>query len=273
MASFYETVTAAIADFTENGFESDAQLDRWMTAIRAAAEADMISQRQLDRELQRFLISVYQRMVEKHGILRQHPGLERFTIDRLRPQLRAELDRRILTSADLIRLNREQVIAETLRRFQGWATSIPIGGSRLTRRQVVRSDIRKSMTSLPFLERRVLVDQGHKLNAAISDIIASDQNAIAAEWHSHWRQSGYQFREEHKERDQVVYATRGSWAIKRRFITAGEQGYYEDHERPGELVYCRCYVRWLYNLRDLPRDMLTEKGKEALAQVRARLNA
>jgi hypothetical protein len=273
MASFFETVTAAINDTMEFGFESEERLQYWVDALTEAALADMIPEAELDVQLRRVLGATYQRLVDKGSILQYHPGVDAFTLERIRPQLRAELDRRILASAALIKLNREQAIAETIRRFQGWATSIPAGGTDVGDRRGTKDDIRKSLAQLSFVERRVAIDQGHKLNAAISDIIADDQGAIAAEWRSHWKQANYNFRPEHKERDRVIYATRDSWAIKRRFIKAGPQGYYEDHERPGELVFCRCYVRWIYNLRDLPADMLTEAGREALAAVRVKATA
>jgi hypothetical protein len=273
MASFFETVTAAINDTIEYGFESEERLQYWIDEIRRAANDELIPEIEVQENLRRVLGATYQRLIDKGSILLHHTGVDRFTLERIKPALRAELDRRILASAQLIRLNREQAMAETIRRFSGWATSIPAGGTDVANRKETKDDIRKALASMPFIERRVAIDQGHKLNAALSDIIAEDQGAIAAEWHSHWRQSGYNFRVEHKERDRVVYATKDSWAIRRRFMRAGAQGYYEDHERPGELVFCRCYVRWLYNLRDLPKDMLTDAGRDALDSVRAKATA
>lgn len=269
MASFFEVVTAAINDTIEYGYESEERLQYWIEAIREAAEVDMISEADLTAQLHRVLGSAYERLIEKGTILSRHPGVDRFTLAQIKPALRAELDRRILASANLIKLNREQAMAETLRRFQGWATSIPAGGTEITDRREVKANIRKELTSLPFKERRVLIDQGHKLSAAVSDIVATANNAIAAEWRSHWRQQGYQYRQEHKERDQVVYALKGTWAVNEGLIKPGPQGWYEDHERPGEFVLCRCWVRWIYALRDMPKAMLTQKGADALSAARA----
>lgn len=273
MATFFETITAAINDLIERGYQSEEQITHWTEEIRAAAERDMIPEHLLNLQLQRYLAANYTRMIDRGGILSRHPGIDRFTLDKLRPSLRAELDKRIVTSARLIKLNREQMIAETMRRFEGWATSVPAGGTDVTDRRAVKDNVRKALASLPFTERRVMIDQGHKLNAALSEIIAEDQDAIAAEWHSHWRQAGYNYRVEHKERDGVFYAMRDSWAVRKRLIAAGPQGYYQDSERPGEFVFCRCYVRWLYNLRDLPKSMLTATGAAALAAVQAKKTA
>ena len=269
MASFFETVTDAINDTLEFGFESDERLQYWIDLIRQAAADEMIPDAELDAQLRRVLDATYDRLINKGSILNHHRGLDRFTLEQIKPALRAELERRILASAALVKLNREQAMAETIRRFTGWATSIPAGGTNVADRRGTKADIRKAITAMPFIERRVAIDQGHKLNAALSEIIAEDQGAIAAEWHSHWRQAGYNYRPDHKERDRVVYLMHDSWATRRRFVAPGPQGYYEDHERPGELVFCRCFVRWIYNLRDLPKDLLTDAGREALSAARA----
>ncbi|HEY4152154.1 MAG TPA: hypothetical protein VGM38_02420 [Pseudolysinimonas sp.] len=273
MPSFFATVTDAINDIAEYGYESAERLEYWIGEIRRAAEQDMVSETALTRKLKRVLGATFERLIEDGSILHHHNGVDRFTLQRIAPHLRSELDRRLLASANLIRLNREQAINDTLRRFQGWATSIPAGGVYQIDRRELKRHIRKSLTSLPFEERRVVVDQGHKLNAALSEIVAQDADAIGAVWRSHWRQSGYDYREDHKERDKVFYAIRDSWAVQRRFLRIGEQGAWEDHEKPGEFVFCRCYARYVYNLRDVPADMLTERGKAALAEARERMTA
>ncbi|VFS56130.1 Uncharacterised protein [Raoultella planticola] len=33
--------------------------------------------------------------------------------------------------------------------------------------------------------------------------------------------------------------------------------------------FCRCYVTYLYNLRSIPEDMLTQKGRKFLESMKA----
>lgn len=77
------------------------------------------------------------------------------------------------------------------------------------------SHIQKAAEKVDYEARRVMIDQNHKLIANIDNVIATSNNAIAAIWHSHWRRPGYDFREDHKERDQLYYLIRGNWAQKR----------------------------------------------------------
>ena len=261
--SFLQVLTEAINFFAENGFKSEKVLDFWVKKLRQAAYDSLIPEKTLVKELERSLGQVYRRLVTQGGLLKTNKGLTKFTIEKLKPKMKAELDRRILASSNLIKLNREEAISNTLRRFQGWATSIPVGGSKAVEKMEEKQYIKKSLSKLDFEERRVIVDQTHKLIANINDVVASNSGAIAAEWHSHWRQEGYNYREDHRERDSQIYVIKGSWAHEKGLIKA-PNGYTDDITQPGEEVFCRCNYTYIYNLRDLPEDMLTAKGKDAL---------
>lgn len=265
---FYDTLTQAVKEFVTRGFQSQTQLDEWMKKIHEAAQATLTPPHKMDEMLRESLRAVYDRLVAKGGLLKTHPGVSRFTLERVAPRLRAELDRRIMASAQLIKLNRASAIEKTLQRFAGWASSVPVGGSKSTEKVDVKTSVRKPLASLPFEERRVLIDQGHKLASGLNEVLAVDGGAIAAIWHSHFRQPGYNYREDHKERDGRVYLIRGNWAQEKGLVKPGPDGYTDEIDKAGEKIYCRCWFTYLYNLRDLPEYMLTVKGKEALAKVR-----
>jgi hypothetical protein len=266
--SFFTVISRAVADLVEHGYDSEDRLAYWVRSIREAALRSLTPPAIMERALNDTLRALYRAQVERGAILRRHPGIARFTIEQVKPKLRTELDRRILASASLIRLNREQEIARTLQRFSGWATSIPPGGTEAAKRREVKEQIRKPLASLSFRERRVLTDQGHKFVANLSEILATDGGAIAGIWHSHWREAGYQFRPEHKARDLQVYLLRDSWAHKAGLVKPGEAGYLDQITQAGEEISCRCWVQYLYALRSLPAEMLTEKGRAELARVR-----
>jgi hypothetical protein len=273
-ADFYAVLTEAVTDLAEHGFDSVERVASWTRRLRDAAARTLTSSEEMARILRDGLEAEYRRMIDQGKLLEFHAGSPgRFTIDKVRPALRAELDRRIAASADLIKLNRQESIDRTMRRFQGWATSIPVGGSAEPDKRGTKKNIRKSLAQLPFEDRRVIIDQGHKLVASISNIVASDGGAIALRWSSRWRQAGYNYREEHKDRDGKVYLLRGSWAHNAGYVRPGDVGYYDQVTAVAEEPFCRCSAVYIYALRDLPADMLTAKGRAALEQAKAAARA
>ena len=108
-----------------------------------------------------------------------------------------------------------------------FSTSLPKGGAAEVDRRRTNKAIRKSMTALPFEQRRLLIDQSAKLQSSINEVIANDAGAIAAIWHSRWRVPGYNYRVDHKDRDLKVYAVRGCWALEQGLMNKGA-GYTDD---------------------------------------------
>jgi hypothetical protein len=265
MISFSEVLKWAIDYVVENGFDNIEMLNYTLERLRKAAEASYVSDAELQRQIKNSLEQSFKRALSKKRLETFNPGVKRYTVERLMPSLRVELDRRIRANAELIKLNRKQAIDKTLQRFSGWMTSIPKGGSNAINKNEVKSDILKVSRQLRFETRRREIDQGHKLMAAIDATIAQgtdDRNgAIAAIWRSHWRQKGYDYREEHKERDGHIYTIRNNWAIERGLMKKGEAGYLDEITQPAEEPFCRCNAVYLYNLRDLPDSMLTVKGR------------
>lgn len=269
-SSFQAVLAEALADLAQRGYINQEQIELWITRLSQAAGLSIGSDADIHYIVQRAMGAARERLVR--NIVARVPTVGRYGPSRIALHLHAELDRRILAAAELIKLRRKEAVAETLRRFQGWSTSIPIGGDRTVDRRKAKQQIGKPLRSLPFEQRRVLIDQGHKLVSNVADIVAIDAGAIAAIWHSHWRQPGYNYRPDHKERDERVYAIRGNWAIKDGLMNKGS-GYTDEMTKPGQEVLCRCFYQYITALRDLPDSMLTKKGQEELARVRRELAA
>lgn len=270
--SLAEILRAAIADFSTRGYVSREQIERWLALIRAATEREIGDPGRLDAETRRRLEAVYVRMVDKGRVLDMVPGVGRYTLAMVRPQLRAELDRRILASANLIKLHRREVVEATLRRFEGWSTAIPPGGEGAIDKREVCAHVCKDLKTFRYERRRVEIDQGHKLIANVADIVAMGNGAIAGIWHSRWREMNYDYRPDHKARDERVYAIRDNWAIRAGLMNKGA-GYLDEMTRAGEEPFCRCSVQYLLSPRQLPDSMLTRKGQQWIAQSGGRSEA
>lgn len=264
MGPFDDVLRDAVEDISVHGYDDRGRIDSWVVKLREAESASMISEEDMKRRLTSALDTAYRRHMKSTQLLKRHQGLSKFKLQQLEPSLRRELNRRILASAGLISLNRQASIQRTLHRFEGWATSVPKGGSRAIDRREVTKNLRKAFASLPFEERRVVIDQGHKLISSISNIVATDGGAIAAIWHSHWREVGYDYRPRHKQLDDRIFVMRDNWAIRDGLMKLGGRFYTDQIEAPAEQPFCRCYYTYLYALGDLPDDMLTAKGRMAL---------
>jgi hypothetical protein len=195
----------------------------------------------------RNLTKAYDLQVGRAGALKRHQGISRFTLNYLEPKLRTELDRRIL--AQTYPAQPQKAIDTTLSRFSGWASSIPsadsiaLTGIQGTMRETA-AHIQKAAEKVDYEARRVMIDQNHKLIANIDNVIATSNNAIAAIWHSHWRRPGYDFREDHKERDQLYYLIAGTGRKKRVRESRARRLPRRNHSawRRG---FCQCYVTHL----------------------------
>jgi hypothetical protein len=263
--SFSETLRRAIADFGEHGFVSATQIETWLTLLRAAAERELGPESRIDDETRRLLEKLYDRLVRQGRVLEQVPGLGRYTLGMIAPDLRAELDRRILASASLIKLHRRDAIESTLRRFQGWSTSIPPGGGDLIDKREIRSAMTMDLKEFNWRRRRVNIDQGLKLTSNIADIVANGNGAIAAEWRSRGAtEPNYDYRPEHLARHGRIFLIRGSWAYQQGLVRA-VNGYTDDIEMVGFLPFCRCTYKYLMSPRQLPDALLTRKGQDFIA--------
>lgn len=260
LKNFYEVASAAIDDFLEYGFDSKDRLEMWTARLANAAQSSLAPLGVIENLVRSQLDRAFKRELTKLA----HGQVSQFTLANIKPKLHAELQRRILAAAGLIRFNRDASIARTLQRFAGWASSVPAGGTEIQKRREVKTQVKKGISGLPFEERRVIIDQGHKLAAAVNNIVATDGGAVALMWH-HVKEQNYDARPEHLARDGRVFILRDSWADENGLIKGV---YYDTVDAVAEAPFCRCSAVYQFNLRDLPDENLTRKGKEALLEAR-----
>jgi hypothetical protein len=276
LRDFQAVVREAVRYFTQHGYTSERALDLWAGRIAESAQGALVRPEEASAQIARHLSAVYGRVMRKlpkhmqklqsHTAVRMGPEMffrRIASLPELAHKMRNELDRRIAASADLIKIRREESLAATMRRFRGWASSIPPGGTPAPVRNETEL-IFKAFRQVRFETNRLNVDQGHKLNSSLNATLAEGTGAIAAMWHSNWRQVNYKYRPDHKDRDQQIYTLRGNWAQERGLMKPGPAGYTDEITQPAEEVYCRCWYVYIYNLNRLPPVMLTEKGRKAI---------
>ena len=203
-------------------------------------------------------------------------GVSLFTLDNVKPHLRAELSRRILglaeETAELIGTDRAQIITSTMERYAKWLT--PIAEGDIQKISLANLDtvlVAYSELSNSERKREAMIRQGIRFGAILSEIIAIDAGAIACKWIDQSLKLDCACYDNHCEQDGKVYAVRGSWVERRGFITPPPHGYFDEITPPAHDFGCLCYVTWLYSLRSLPPCMLSEQGEVALTEARKRI--
>lgn len=257
--TWHQTLSEAVDWYIRHGWTSDIKLQFWYRRLSVALQRETGD----PETVRRGLTKIYNRLVVQGGVLREkgYTTLSPITLRQVKPELRAELDRRIAASVNLIVLNREKAVAQTLQRFSGWVTSIPPGGIEKTAKKGrIVSALSKSKQQLDYEARRLAIDQGHKIISNVKYILAVQSGAIALRWHSDWRRPGYNYRPQHKERDEKIYLLRDTWALNQGLIKP-VNGYYDQITAAGEEPYCSCQAYPVYSPAELPDEFLTQKWK------------
>lgn len=261
-SGFFALLVEALNDFYRSGYNA-SKLELWMMRLRAELDRELPGDVDFRESLRKSLSGILSR--QGSNLQRSVPDMLRYTIDLVRPALRAELDRRIFAGVSLIKLNRARRIDETLQRFAGWVSSTP------DKREAVRttaSEIAKPVRQVRFEQRRVAIDQGHKLNAAVAATVAHASGAIAAVWRDRGAlDPHYDARPEHLARSGKMFILRDSWAIEQGLVRRGALPYTDSIEMPAELPYCSCYYEYLSRLDRVPETILTRAGRAHLGQV------
>lgn len=270
-APFSEVLRAAVADLAATGYVSQERLDEWVARLRNAAERHVGPEWRVDEEVRRGFGELFERFVDGVRLPEFVPGVGRFTKEMVKPRLYAELDRRIAAAADLIKVNRAEAVDRTMKRFRGWATSLPPGGDETVKKADVRNLVGKELREYRYHKRLVDNDQGHKLVANVAALVAQEAGAIAATWHSHGASDrSYDARREHLARDGKTYLIRGSWADKEGLLRP-VNGYTDEITAVGQEVNCRCWYQYALSPRRLPDEFLTRRGQEWVERGRIEL--
>lgn len=199
-------------------------------------------------------------------------GVSLFTIDKIRPEFRPELEKRIRESAELIpecsTYNRIELIENALLRAykSGWISSS-------SKRETVDSKVYLKAKKIlnPFVGKGdedlnavacVNCDQSHKLTANIHATIAQQGGALGAIWHSriYPTEEYSDFQDEHQARQNKTFLIRDSWAEKEGLVKASVDGYLDEITQPQDCFMCFCSLGYIHSLARLPPEMLTHKG-------------
>jgi len=148
---------------------------------------------------------------------------------------------------------------------------VPMGGAKDKEIKSQIGEIKKELRPLAKWDRLFYVHKATCFPAEVEFLFSLEGNPIAAIWRYNPidERTDYPKTYDHKQRDKLVYAVRGNWAITKGLMKAGPNGYLDEINRPSQEIGCMCHLQWLYSIRGLPTNMMTEKGVSELKRVRA----
>ncbi len=154
---------------------------------------------------------------------------------------------------------------------QQFLERVPVGGSKDTDTKSRIAQIKKELRPLAKWDRLFYVHKAMSFPAEVEFLFSLEGNPIAAIWlyNPIDERTDYPKTYDHKQRDDLVYAVRGNWAIAKGLMNAGPNGYLDEISRPSQEIGCMCHLQWLYSISCLPTNMVTEKGFSELRRVRA----
>lgn len=213
----------------------------------------------------------------KSSYQRTHKGLAKARLTDLKPKFRKELEKRVALSFNLIKNKDNEVKQELASRFLNWITidSKEVRGDSTSKQSLLNFlDFAKEAGVAQRHSRFVIEDQTRKMLASFDDLIAKENGAIGGFWKNRKDKrvvgnpkglypKGNRAHNDHWNREDQFYILKNSWAYKQKLVTGN---IYEDLEDGGVgvAIGCRCRLVYVYDLRDVPYEHLTKKGKEAI---------
>ena len=204
-------------------------------------------------------------------VYKHNKGLDKFSINKMHPLLLKHVDSTMKDIIDLTRIKDEQLKLELEKRFNHFIRHELQNDTNLqdVKDKVRFNDIKETSSQY---RNMVLSDKTHKMNLAIDKAIATENNAFACIWHTqedkrvvgnpsglYPKVTNEQAHGNHYKRNNKVFILKNSWAYKQKLVTGD---LYEDLADGGvEKAYnCRCYLEYIYDLRDIDEAFLTKKG-------------
>jgi len=135
--------------------------------------------------------------------------------------------------------------------------SVPAGGSK---DKAIKSRIAELKRELRFLSkwnRLFFTYKAISLTAELDYLFTlASEEPLAAIWHYCYLDEDVEYPSyNHQQRDGRVYAVRGSWAIRKGLMKAGDAGFLDDVSRPAQEIGCMCSLQWVTSTASLPPQM------------------
>lgn len=289
MLSLFDTAKRILKSFFDdnlfsiNDILSKTKIEALIRAIDKGIKKDYDKVlKSVNKEVRSKLKNEYNQFIKK-GVFRAAPTLQKYKIEDLKPDFKKELESRINVSLSYIKTQDQNTIEEIKNRLMNFA-SIPHPNKDLKELEydfwndVIPEKAKKNYKTSKW-QNMIIRDQQHKLTSNMTYITAMKNNAIGFIWKnrkdirvvgnpSGLYPSGNKMHNDHWKREGKLYLFRDSAALKKGLIKKTKDVQYADEIEdglPGIPINCRCTMRLIYRLYEIPaeyKSIITKKGLE-----------
>lgn len=269
--------------FSINDILSKTAIEKLVMAIDKGIKKDFDKVlKSVNKEVRSKLKNEYNRFIKK-GIFKTSPLLQKYKIEDLKPDFKKELEIRTNVSLSYITTQDRNTVEEIKNRLMNFA-SIPHNSKNLEELEydffndVIPADVKKNYKTSSW-QNMIIRDQSHKLVSNMTYITAMKNNAIGFIWKNRKDirvvgnpqgkyKKGNKMHNNHWEREGKLYLFRDSEALKKGLIKKTKDVKYADEIEdglPGIPINCRCTMRLIYRLYEIPKEyksIITKKGLE-----------
>ncbi|PCG20556.1 hypothetical protein [Brachyspira sp. G79] len=289
MLSLFDTAKRILKSFfDDNLFSIDnilssTKIEALVRAIDKGIKKDYDKVlKSVNKEVRSKLKNEYNKFIKK-GVFRTAPSLQKYKIEDLKPDFKKELESRINVSLSYITTQDKNTIEEIKNRLMNFV-SIPHPNKNLKELEydfwndVLPEKAKKNYKTNKW-QNMIIRDQQHKLVSNMTYITATKNNAIGFIWKnrkdirvvgnpSGLYPKGDKMHNNHWQREGKLYLFRNSEALKKGLIKKTKDVHYADEIEdglPGIPINCRCTMRLIYRLYEIPaeyKNIITKKGLE-----------
>lgn len=213
----------------------------------------------------------------KRDFLKNNKNLKGWRLNELKPQMRKQLRERINFSLNLIKTQDAQRMSILQSRFLDWLSS-------KDSEAVKKPSLKESLKAEKLIRKNdkhynmILKDQTRKMISNFDNTVAEHYKALGFFWKTRRdnrvvgkpggkNPKGSEIHGDHYSREDKFYFFKDNWAVAKGLINKAHKDFrwaeFEDG-LPGQPINCRCYAYNIYELEDIPKELLSKKGEEYL---------
>lgn len=229
------------------------------------------------KEIYNFVNKGYSSFLKNAQI--HHKGITKTSLNDLKPKFRKEIEDRVKISFNLMKNQEEELKQKIASRFINWVTidSKDVRGNTTSKQSLLNFlDFAKENGIAEDHAKFILKDQTRKMIASLDDLVAKENNAIGGIWHNRgdrrvvgnpqgiYPHSETKAHGNHWDREGKFYVFKDSWAYQKGYVKGELYDNLEDGG-VGVAIGCRCRLEFIYDLRDVPYENLTQRGRELIS--------